>query len=133
MTYQHEKHFSLSEAEEALTRLRSQIERMAELARILRERGFDVHHRQYRPGFHPDTLGPYPPAFLEVVEVAQRLHYEGVMIKGLEEGLVDFPHLRADGEEVYLCWKVGEERLAYWHSLDEGFAGRRSLSELQEQ
>jgi hypothetical protein len=130
MAYEHEKHFSLPEAEEVLARVRPQIERMAEAARRLREQGFDVHQRQYRPGFHPDTQGPYPPTFLELVHVAQQLHTEGIMIKGLEDGLIDFPHLRADGEEVYLCWKVGEEELAYWHSLYEGFAGRRPLNEL---
>lgn len=50
----------------------------------------------------------------------------GCELKGLDEGLVDFPTER-DGRTVYLCWKLGEERIAYWHELDSGFAGRQPL------
>jgi hypothetical protein len=41
---------------------------------------------------------------------------------------VDFPALR-EGEEVYFCWKLGEERIGYWHGLEEGFAGRKPLED----
>jgi len=44
-------------------------------------------------------------------------------------GLVDFPSL-AGQAEIYLCWKVGEATIGFWHGLDEGYAGRKSLSEL---
>ena len=57
------------------------------------------------------------------VEQLQRL---GVLVKDLDRGLVDFPTLR-DGEEVLLCWRVGEEEIAHWHGVDEGFAGRKPL------
>jgi hypothetical protein len=50
----------------------------------------------------------------------------GAVVKDLELGLVDFPSLR-DGEEVLLCWKLGEDEIAYWHGHDEGFAGRKPL------
>ena len=50
----------------------------------------------------------------------------GVLVKDLDRGLVDFPALR-DGEEVLLCWQVGEGEIAYWHGLEEGFAGRKPL------
>jgi hypothetical protein len=43
-------------------------------------------------------------------------------------GLVDFPSLLR-GEEIYLCWKLGEERIAYWHGIEEGFAGRKPLDD----
>src|SRR5204862_2623054 len=48
----------------------------------------------------------------------------GVQVKSLEEGLLDFASER-NGEAVFLCWKVGEERVAFWHGIDEGFAGRK--------
>ena len=41
-------------------------------------------------------------------------------------GLVDFPSIR-DGEEIYLCWKLDEQRVAWWHEPDAGFAGRQPL------
>ena len=50
----------------------------------------------------------------------------GILIKDLDTGLVDFPHLR-DGREVYLCWRMDEPRVAYWHDVDTGFAGRQPL------
>jgi hypothetical protein len=50
----------------------------------------------------------------------------GIQVKDLDTGLLDFPSLR-DGEEVLLCWRVGESRVAYWHTYDDGFAGRRPI------
>jgi hypothetical protein len=50
----------------------------------------------------------------------------GVLVKDLDRGLVDFPALRR-GEEVLLCWQVGEDEVAFWHGLEEGFAGRKPL------
>jgi hypothetical protein len=50
----------------------------------------------------------------------------GCELKGIDEGLVDFPGER-DGRTVYLCWKLGEERIDWWHELDTGFAGRQPL------
>ena len=60
------------------------------------------------------------------VRCVQQLQRLGVLVKDLDRGLVDFPALRGD-EEVLLCWQVGEDEVAYWHGLDEGFAGRKPL------
>ena len=51
----------------------------------------------------------------------------GVMIKSIEEGLLDFPSIRFN-EEVWLCWKEGEMEIKFWHGKDEGFMGRKPLS-----
>ncbi|HXS59437.1 MAG TPA: DUF2203 domain-containing protein [Candidatus Sulfopaludibacter sp.] len=51
----------------------------------------------------------------------------GILIKSLDEGLVDFPSKRFD-EEVWLCWKVEEEKIRFWHGKNEGFIGRKPLS-----
>jgi hypothetical protein len=50
----------------------------------------------------------------------------GVVVKDVNTGLVDFPSQR-DGREVFLCWRYGEERVAYWHDLDAGVAGRQEV------
>jgi hypothetical protein len=50
----------------------------------------------------------------------------GVQVKDLDTGLLDFPSLR-DGEEVLLCWRLGEEQVAWWHRPEDGFAGRQPL------
>ncbi len=54
------------------------------------------------------------------------LHALGGVPKGIEEGLVDFPHLR-DGRVVNLCWKYGETQIRWWHGMDEGYAARKPL------
>jgi hypothetical protein len=61
-----------------------------------------------------------------VSQVAEQIHDTGCELKGIEEGLIDFP-AEMDGREVYLCWKFGEERIDWWHELDTGFAGRQPL------
>jgi hypothetical protein len=50
----------------------------------------------------------------------------GVVVKDASSGLVDFPSER-DGETVLLCWQLGEERVAFWHGTDDGFAGRQPI------
>ncbi|SRR6266536_810886 len=61
-----------------------------------------------------------------VAQCVRRLEGLGVLVKDLDAGLVDFPALH-EGEEVLLCWQVGEDEVAYWHGLDEGYAGRKPL------
>ncbi|HVO58564.1 MAG TPA: DUF2203 domain-containing protein [Dongiaceae bacterium] len=55
-----------------------------------------------------------------------RILETGCLIKDLDVGLLDFPSIIND-EEVYLCWKLGEDRIRYYHRQDEGFAGRKLL------
>jgi len=61
-----------------------------------------------------------------IARCAEQISSAGAQIKSLEEGLLDFPSTR-DGEDVLLCWKLGEEEIQYWHGPDEGFAGRKPL------
>ena len=49
-----------------------------------------------------------------------------VWLRDIDRGLVDFPALR-DGREVYLCWELGENEVAYWHDLEGGYGGREPL------
>jgi hypothetical protein len=52
----------------------------------------------------------------------------GVQVKDLETGLLDFP-CRVEGDLVLLCWRRGESRIEYWHTLESGFRGRQPLDE----
>ena len=65
----------------------------------------------------------------EIEEQLAKIQQTGCVVKDLNEGLVDFPALR-EGQEVYLCWKLGEERIGYWHGIEEGFAGRKPLDDV---
>jgi hypothetical protein len=64
----------------------------------------------------------------KIREAIDRIQETGCVLKDLDEGLVDFPTVR-DGRDVYLCWKMGEGRIGYWHTMDEGFAGRKPLDD----
>lgn len=50
----------------------------------------------------------------------------GVQVKDLEQGLLDFPCI-AEGKTVLLCWKQGEKEIGFWHSIEDGFAGRKPI------
>jgi hypothetical protein len=82
--------------------------------------------------------GALPPAELgelhaEVARLAEELAVAlddldelGILVKDLDTGLVDFPS-ELDGEPVLLCWRLGEDEIAWYHGHDDGFAGRRPL------
>lgn len=58
----------------------------------------------------------------------ERIQETGCVVKDLDKGLVDFPTLFR-GEEVYLCWKVDEPAIRFWHGTTEGFAGRKPIDQ----
>ncbi len=73
---------------------------------------------------------PFGAAYLEHAS-AFAVAYEtigetGVVVKDVVTGLVDFPH-ELEGRIVYLCWKFGEDDVAWWHEVEDGFAGRQPL------
>ncbi len=61
--------------------------------------------------------------FYKAIEELENI---GVVIKSLDEGLIDFPSLRFN-EEIYLCWKDGETEIKFWHGKDEGFMARKPI------
>ena len=129
------RYFSREEANEALEELRPLAEEMVELRRELVE----AQARRASLGAQVGTNGGdlTPSDFAEADErmdhVAseladriERIQAAGVLVKDLDRGLLDFPAER-DGEEILLCWHVGEDEIRFWHSVDEGFAGRKPL------
>ena len=130
-----ERRFTPGEANEALATVRPLVEQMVAHRRALA----GAQHRQaellVKIAGNGGDLGPsdlqeaaetIQSAADAIAECVRELDDLGVQVKSVEEGLVDFPSER-DGEEVLLCWRVGEQRVAFWHGLDEGFAGRKPL------
>jgi hypothetical protein len=64
-------------------------------------------------------------------DLVDELSDVGCELKDYQTGLIDFVG-RHDGRDVYLCWKLGEEKITHWHELDTGFAGRKPVSQLHE-
>jgi hypothetical protein len=65
-------------------------------------------------------------AVTSLYSMIQKLEDMGVMIKSVDEGLLDFPSIRYD-EEIWLCWKFGENQVKFWHGKEEGFMGRKPI------
>jgi hypothetical protein len=65
-------------------------------------------------------------AIIKFYESVEILESTGVVVKSLEQGLLDFPSKRFD-EEVCLCWKHGETEIKFWHEKDSGFMGRKPI------
>ena len=61
-----------------------------------------------------------------ISEYVEELSTVGCLLKGFDDGLVDF-YGKRDGGDVFWCWKLGEPRITHWHDVDTGFAGRRLL------
>ena len=61
-----------------------------------------------------------------VESAVERIHATGCLVKDIDSGLLDFP-ARLNGEEIYFCWRVGEDRIRFYHRQDEGFAGRKPI------
>ena len=61
-------------------------------------------------------------------ECLEAVQATGCLVKDLDTGLVDFPTLFR-GQEVYLCWKLGERDIGHWHGVEEGFAGRKPIDQ----
>jgi hypothetical protein len=129
------RHFTPEEANEALAQVRPLVARMVEERRAHVEA---LEHQEELEGSIRGNGGGIPPAELaesaaEVERLARTLARTvdelgelGVQVKDLDEGLVDFPALRR-GETVLLCWKLDEDEVRFWHTVDAGFAGRRPL------
>jgi hypothetical protein len=108
------------------------LSRRRDLAIKLLETDPALHHAE--PARRPRLAGlrsSLPaPRFAELKHEIGRLIYRiesfGCVVKDIDLGLLDFPAMR-DDEPIYLCWKLGEPAVAYWHGIEEGFSGRREL------
>ncbi len=131
-----ERRFTVAEAQELLeSGLREQAERMVAVRARSRElesrwrrlviaigsNGGDMDRAEVR-----ELQAAVEASHAELKEIVARFTGEGVQVKDMDRGLIDFP-AEVDGQEALLCWYVGEPRIAFWHSPEDGFAGRRPL------
>jgi hypothetical protein len=132
------RHFTLEQANAALEEVRPLAERMVahrrEVAALLSRRaGLTTTIAGNGGDLDPGELARVEAEIADeakgVARCVNGIHGLGAQVKDADEGLVDFPALR-DGEEVLLCWKLGEDEIAFWHGLEDGFAGRRPVEEL---
>jgi hypothetical protein len=127
--------FTPAEANAALVEIRPIAERMVAHRRALLEA--QIRQAQlvtriagnggdFTPGEVRDAAEEVAREVDGIAECVRQINQAGVQVKDVDEGLLDFPARRGD-EDVLLCWKVGEPEIAFWHGLEEGFAGRKPL------
>ena len=124
--------YTVDEARRLLPQVRATLVQLA----FERQRADASHaelHRRLRDGDH--DVDPEDQSALEATATEQRaqvralldyLEALGVVVRDLDEGLVDIPTLR-DGEPAWLCWRLSDPELAFWHTTREGYTSRRPL------
>jgi hypothetical protein len=134
-----QKVFTLSEANALLPTLEPLIRRLVAASREFRasERLLDAFRARatMEGGILPDRdlSGAKAEADrlqAEIQQLAADVEAIGCVLKDVDVGLVDFLSLR-QGRQVYLCWRLGESVIAFWHGLEEGYAGRRPIEPLE--
>jgi len=123
------KHFNIDEARALIPLLKSKLIVIRNLSLRLKAVGYDIYKADYRPGFHPDTQQEFPDDYKKLRELVTDIYNLGIEIKGIEQGLIDFPAVRENGEEVFLCWKMDEQDIEFWHRIEDGFLGRQHIDE----
>ena len=130
-----DRHFTVEEANELLAEVRPLAEEMVRRRRALaaawQRRGeLAAAIEGNGGGVRPQELAELEASIgtesEELARCLDAIHELGAVVKDIDRGLVDFPALR-DGEDVLLCWQLGENEIRYWHGTEEGFAGRKEL------
>jgi hypothetical protein len=133
-----ERTFTLDEAQSLLPVLESLLRTAIAAKKVIEE--FETEqqalaHRVFVQGGMFLDVVPLARKKAERVKAEQRakdavaeIDAIGVMVKDLDIGLLDFP-CEVEGRTILLCWKLGEKAIAYWHGVDEGFAGRKPVDE----
>ena len=125
------KYFSVEEANSIVGKISPVVQELVELKKKIELRV---------PGLKPilgkissngggnKNLAEHLESIERMEQLVSALQSAGCILKDINMGLIDFPYLK-DGREVYLCWKLGEKRIGYWHEIDAGFAGRKPIDD----
>jgi hypothetical protein len=123
----HGRHFTREEANALLPQVTALVTQLREARDQLTDSEAHEALSEAAPsnggGEHGRQVGT---AFLEVRRLLDTAEQAGIVLRDIDQGLVDFPALLED-REIYLCWELGEDEVAYWHELEGGYGGREPL------
>jgi hypothetical protein len=125
----HDRHYTIEQANAVKQWVAERVGRIREAqARLLALGG---RAGEAIAALDPDAGGSYPGrdvarSLVELSRALAELEAVDVVLRDVDKGLIDFPAIR-DGEEIYLCWLLDEERVCFWHHPDAGFGGRQPL------
>lgn len=124
------KLFTAAEAEELIPELERIFGAVAEIAAQAETKAAALRRRTQRGESDPASSAIERSQLQFLAQGAdewlKQIAALGAVVKGVSPALVDFPH-QLNGREVYLCWRLGEKTITYYHGTDEGFSARRPL------
>ena len=122
------KLFTLDEANALVPRLLDLVPRIQKLSVSLNNDFPDIKNARDKAKWNGGSEQgvDYLNAVLKYNDLMQKIEAVGCEIKGIRDGLIDFPSLR-EGREVYLCWRMPEKEILFWHDLNTGFSGRKPI------
>lgn len=137
MTGSFPKYFTLEEAAGRLPAVRQSLEKAT--AEITEARNSAILYKRIMETKRDSGIEPSDPEIMLLQEKFEAfedtyngwvLHFadQGIIMRELETGLIDFPYRSRDGQEYFLCWRLDEEGIFYFHGINEGFAGRHPIS-----
>jgi hypothetical protein len=131
------RHFTLPEAQALLPRLREMLEalRRTRDEAMLKKTQIEMLWKRLDAG--ETVLGAVgeeqkrmDALTARLAAIGRDLQESGCILRDVDSGLVDFPARVRGGRTIFLCWRLGEPEIAFWHGTGEGFAGRKPLAEL---
>jgi hypothetical protein len=129
------RYYGIDEANNRLVELRPLLESLrAERAQIAEEqRGLERARGGNGSAEKAEQLAERESRIRDIVrsmeQRVRRLDEWGIALRDISTGLIDFPAL-ANGRPIWLCWRLGEDAVAFWHEIDSGFDSRKPLAEL---
>lgn len=124
----YKKHFTLEEANKLVPEFSQYIEEIFQLHEILKperkQKELVTQTLSKNGGWSKSA--EYLENSFKVSKILDKILATGAVVKDLQRGLIDFPHL-SEGKEIFLCWEVGEKEIKFWHDLESGYPGRQPL------
>lgn len=127
---EHDRLFTLAEANHLIPQLNTRLTSVRQAKAVLIRTKEDIRKASAQAEFGGGSaVGPlYISSLQQINANLQAIQELGVLVKDLDVGLCDFPHLR-DGRVVFLCWKLGEEEIKWWHETTTGYKDRCPLED----
>ena len=122
------RYFTLQEANQALTVIRPLMDAIQNIRQEILARKPEVWPVVERAAGNggSQAASKMVTEFERLDALVHQVQDTGALFKDINLGLLDFPALK-DGREVYLCWKYGEQDIAFWHEIEAGYAGRQAI------
>ncbi len=130
-----QKYFTLESAQKQIPKIKKSLIKLQHLKKaidaILSVR-IDPREIEYDEFLATNTKlnKEYHKISYEFYKEAEKLEKTGCVLKDLEQGLVDF-YCKFEKRDIFLCWKLGEDKVKAWHEIDSGFAGRKPIIEIE--